>query len=396
MRPIVIDNSDVILRPTNLEYPDNTLNLIKGETLSSQNPTVDGDVDSWEISPPLPTGLSFNTSNGHISGTPSVITASAEYTVRARNGGGCAIAVLTIVVITDVIAPSNFHYDDESPTYYLNVEAESNAASFDGDDPDTIEAVPPLPAGMSIDWPGTGEIYGTPTVTQAPTVHRITATNEGGSTYVDVTIGVEVPAAIGDLIFHAPFTSGLNAIVGAAPTGTAVGGAAVAAGYLDLTGNGVKSVSFPAANLAAIVDEFEVQMILKPNYTGNPPGGAQWFTSWGSAGKNGLLLGHNSQLDPLKVYINLTDKDAAEIITAIFDTFNPTAGTDVTLALTVKLSVNEAKFFINGSQVGSTMSVTGVLDNDTGPIVVGSDPSQGSPADFSVKSYKVFKAIQTT
>ncbi len=51
---------------------------------------------TWSISPALPTGLTFSTSNGSITGTPAAAVASANYVVTAKNTGGTTTANLTL------------------------------------------------------------------------------------------------------------------------------------------------------------------------------------------------------------------------------------------------------------------------------------------------------------
>lgn len=53
---------------------------------------------SWSISPALPAGLSFNTSTGVITGTPTSSIYSASHTVTAANAGGSTTRSLTISV----------------------------------------------------------------------------------------------------------------------------------------------------------------------------------------------------------------------------------------------------------------------------------------------------------
>jgi len=43
---------------------------------------------SWGITPPLPTGMLFNTTDGEIKGRPTHVTGSTLYTVSATNTGG--------------------------------------------------------------------------------------------------------------------------------------------------------------------------------------------------------------------------------------------------------------------------------------------------------------------
>ncbi|MBX9808411.1 MAG: SMP-30/gluconolactonase/LRE family protein, partial [Flavobacteriaceae bacterium] len=60
-----------------------------GDIITSLSPTNAGSpVTGYTISPSLPIGLSFDTSSGIISGTPTVITSAATYTVTASNSYG--------------------------------------------------------------------------------------------------------------------------------------------------------------------------------------------------------------------------------------------------------------------------------------------------------------------
>jgi len=59
-----------------------------------------GAVSSYSISPALPAGLSFNTSSGIISGTPTVASAATNYVVTASNLGGSATYTVNITIIS--------------------------------------------------------------------------------------------------------------------------------------------------------------------------------------------------------------------------------------------------------------------------------------------------------
>jgi hypothetical protein len=61
-------------------------------------PTVSGLVDSFTVAPALPAGLSFNKTNGAISGKPTAATAAANYIVTATNGAGTAKDTVNITV----------------------------------------------------------------------------------------------------------------------------------------------------------------------------------------------------------------------------------------------------------------------------------------------------------
>ena len=84
--------------PSNLSYMPATVSGTVGTAISSLTPTVTGTVDTYSVSPTLPSGLSINASSGVISGTPTAIAASATYTVTAANVGGNTTATVTVVV----------------------------------------------------------------------------------------------------------------------------------------------------------------------------------------------------------------------------------------------------------------------------------------------------------
>ncbi len=83
--------------PTNLSYttPNNfTINT----AITNLVPSVTGNVTSYSISPALPTGLVLNPSTGIISGTPSALSPSANYTVTASNTYGNTTFQISIAV----------------------------------------------------------------------------------------------------------------------------------------------------------------------------------------------------------------------------------------------------------------------------------------------------------
>lgn len=77
--------------PSNISYGStNTFKMIPGVAVS-YTPTVTGAVDSWSITPTLPTGLNFDTKTGTISGTPSSSAYPngfplTTFTITAKNG----------------------------------------------------------------------------------------------------------------------------------------------------------------------------------------------------------------------------------------------------------------------------------------------------------------------
>jgi mucin-19 len=77
---------------------DNTGNLYVGDAGTSKIRKVV--VTGYTISPSLPAGLSFDVTTGIISGTPTVNSASTDYTITAFNGGGSSSATVNITIGT--------------------------------------------------------------------------------------------------------------------------------------------------------------------------------------------------------------------------------------------------------------------------------------------------------
>lgn len=85
--------------PSGLSYSPASSSLVINIAITNLSPTVTGTVASYSITPTLPTGLAFNTTTGVISGTPTVLSASTNYTVTATNTFGSTTSILSIQVL---------------------------------------------------------------------------------------------------------------------------------------------------------------------------------------------------------------------------------------------------------------------------------------------------------
>ena len=77
----------------NVYVADQGNNLIKKIFL------VNGPISSYSISPALPSGLSFDTLTGIVSGVATMVSPATDYTVTASNGSGSSTAVVNIEVM---------------------------------------------------------------------------------------------------------------------------------------------------------------------------------------------------------------------------------------------------------------------------------------------------------
>ena len=148
--------NDVI--PSSVAYSGTPFTLTKDSAMTSATPTSSGGtVVSWAVSPTLPAGLSFDTSTGVISGTPTAITSTATYTITATNTGGSATTTVDITV-NDVI-PSSVAYSGTPFTLTKDSAMTAATPTSSGGTVVSWAVSPTLPAGLSLDT-STGVISG--------------------------------------------------------------------------------------------------------------------------------------------------------------------------------------------------------------------------------------------
>lgn len=163
-------------------YPVNPAIYTKGTLITANTPTSSGGgtPTSWALTGTLPAGLSFSTSTGAISGTPTALLNATSYSVTANNATGPSSATALIITVKD-LPPSALTYTSSSPTYVQGVAISPNSPSSAGGAVVSYTVAPDLPDGLLLDR-DTGIITGTPTTASAVNAYTVTATNSGGST----------------------------------------------------------------------------------------------------------------------------------------------------------------------------------------------------------------------
>jgi hypothetical protein len=92
-----VSSSSPIAAPTGLSYSSPQTYAV-GQAITALNPTVTGTVSSYTILPALPAGLTLNATSGQIAGTPTAITAQANYIVTAGNVSGSTTFSLSLTI----------------------------------------------------------------------------------------------------------------------------------------------------------------------------------------------------------------------------------------------------------------------------------------------------------
>ena len=158
----------------------------KGTALTALNPVnTGGAVVSYSISPGLPAGLSFNTTTGEITGTPSGLSPQATYVITGTNSGGSSSFSLVLTV------------KDTAPVFtYASPQTLTKGRALTALNPvNTGGAVvsysisPGLPAGLSFNTT-TGEITGMPIGISPQATYVITGSNSQGSTTFNLVLKI--------------------------------------------------------------------------------------------------------------------------------------------------------------------------------------------------------------
>ena len=174
--------------PNGLVYNVENMSLIKNQAMTPNTATVNGAITSWEISPSLPTGLSFGSSNGTIWGTPTVVQLTPiAYTVWANNTGGSVSVTLNITIADDLAV---FSYPNSPYTIVRGYNMIDITPTVTSGTVVSWGIHPSLPSGLSFT---SGVISGKPTGNQTITTYTVYANNSGGSATATLQLTINEP-----------------------------------------------------------------------------------------------------------------------------------------------------------------------------------------------------------
>jgi hypothetical protein len=182
---------------TSITYTGSPFALTLDTATTTIQPTVVGTFPTWSISPVLPSGLSFNTQNGEITGTPDRVSAVETYTVTATNSSGSTTTTIQLSVVP--LAP-NITISPSTYTFYKDIAITTITSRNSGSPATSWSISPSLPAGLSLNQT-TGSISGTPTGTSSSTSYTVTATNTTGSSTATFSMSVSISLPAPDISY---------------------------------------------------------------------------------------------------------------------------------------------------------------------------------------------------
>lgn len=169
-------------------YEPSQLNLMRLHSMPNSMPSsIGGIVESWEIVPDLPLGLTFDSSNGEISGTPTVNQPTMSYTIWGNNSAGDFSFDISIIITEE---PPNIVYQDPSVELTQYIRMDDLIPNSNGGLIDSWSIDPQLPLGLFFE---NGTISGIPVVNQTEQSYTVWANNSEGSDSDIITIEIDLP-----------------------------------------------------------------------------------------------------------------------------------------------------------------------------------------------------------
>jgi hypothetical protein len=214
----ISSNSSSVNAPQALSYPSSSYSFTVGTPISTQVPNIIGVITRCAANPGLPTGLSLNSSNCEISGTPSVSQVATSHTITASNSAGSTTA--TIIITVNSNSPSALNYSSSAFVFTNGIAVPTITPNLNGS-LTSCSSTPAFPPGLVLDQ-GNCAISGTPTSNQGTTTYVITASNSFGSTTASISITINIPPPSALNYAGSPFTF-TNGVMIASQTPTVTG-----------------------------------------------------------------------------------------------------------------------------------------------------------------------------
>lgn len=194
----------------------------------------------------------------------------------------------------------------------------------------------------------------------------------------------------------ATYNSDINLLWGGGTlTGTAVLGAGVSGGKLNLIFSDARYVDYDA-NLNADTQQVgAIKFKLTPNYTGSPAANKSFVTIC-KAASDGInyITPYHTTTGGFMVVVN--DSTGSAIFNTNFGAWSPTSGVEYEIEFNWDITIGASRLFIDGVQLGSTETSTGTRDSNIGLLRVGSNFTGVLVSNFKIDDLVIYDAVQHT
>lgn len=175
-------------------------------------------------------------------------------------------------------------------------------------------------------------------------------------------------------------------------TGTLIGGASVAGGVLDLSGGTNSGCSYSAVDNADFTQVGAIRMSVKFKYAGLPPSTHRILAMGNAASDaNKITITHASNGNFLAYVYN----SSGGIIAAMVAYHSAILNSVVELEVNTDSTTGEHRFFMDGTQVGTTATGTGTRAAAE-TVYIGTNRAGNGDSDIEVSYFQVFTSIQHT
>lgn len=198
--------------------------------------------------------------------------------------------------------------------------------------------------------------------------------------------------------FYASFTNNINGSWGnGILTGTAIGGASVSGGKLDLSFADVRYVNYNADLNADSQQVGCVRFRWIPDYSGYPSFVTSLHPFSISKDNNDIKnLITVSHLNTGQINLSIYNSAGIAIINQDLGLWGPNSGTTYEFELNWDITSGATRLFLNGTQFGATQTATGIRDSNIGLFRVGSNYTATRISEFKIEDILIFSTVQHT
>lgn len=210
-------------------------------------------------------------------------------------------------------------------------------------------------------------------------------------------INSDAPAS---LTAHANYNTVSDAdfdIYGGSATGTLYGSATVGGGTLNLNNSNQAYVIYSGTSNCDSQQVGTCRIGIKPNYSGSPAANQTLYTIVDDTSAPAYNLIRIRHLATGYIQIRCSDSAGTLFINDVeLGTFSPTSGQLYDIEFNYDFTTGATRLFIDGTQLGSTITSTGTRSSSIAALIIGDSPGLDQTANFKADYVSFYNTVQHT